>query len=58
MLTPFQTRRYGVAEILDVTDANFDQEIMQSDTPVLVDFEGAEYAAMLRMRLLRHDLFG
>ena len=24
--------------VLDITDANFDAEVLQSDTPVLVDF--------------------
>jgi thioredoxin 1 len=27
-----------VAEILDVTDGTFDEQVMRSDTPVLVDF--------------------
>ena len=27
-----------MAEILDVSDATFDQQILKSDTPVLVDF--------------------
>jgi|TARA_B110000263_G_C15144072_1_gene434682 thioredoxin 1 len=27
-----------MAEILDVTDSNFDLEVLQSETPVIVDF--------------------
>jgi thioredoxin 1 len=27
-----------VSLVLDITDANFDAEVLQSDTPVLVDF--------------------
>jgi len=27
-----------MAEILDVTDSNFDSEVLQSDKPVIVDF--------------------
>ena len=29
-----------MAELVDVTEANFDEEILQSDTPALVDFWG------------------
>jgi thioredoxin 1 len=36
----FTTRRINMAGngIVEVTDANFDQDVLKSDTPVLVDF--------------------
>ncbi|MAE95010.1 MAG: thioredoxin [Deltaproteobacteria bacterium] len=33
-----------MAEILDVTDANFEQEVLNSDTPTIIDF-WAEWCA-------------
>jgi thioredoxin 1 len=34
----YQERKMAAPGIIEVTDASFDQEVLKSDTPVLVDF--------------------
>jgi thioredoxin 1 len=35
---PFERSIYLAGEIIDVTDANFDTEVLESEKPVVVDF--------------------
>ena len=42
---PFQAYNYGVSsDLIQITDSNFDDEVLRSSTPVLVDFS-AEWCA-------------
>ena len=45
-----------MAEIADVTDASFEQEVLQSELPVLVDFWGDHCAACRQISPLLGEL--
>jgi len=47
-----------VAEILDVTDEDFEREVLESRLPVLVDFWGDHCAACRQISPILHDLAG
>ncbi len=45
-----------MAAIQDATDATFDQEVLQSDVPVLVDFWGDHCPACRQISPILHEL--
>jgi len=45
-----------MAEIRDVTDTSFEQEVLKSDVPVLVDFWGDHCAACRQISPILHEL--
>lgn len=45
-----------MAEIRDVTDSSFDDEVLRSETPVLVDFWGDHCPACRRISPILKDL--
>ena len=45
-----------MAELVDVTEANFDEEILQSETPALVDFWGDHCPACRQISPILEEL--
>ena len=47
-----------MAELLDVTEATFDAEVLRSELPVVVDFWGDHCPACRRISPILHELAG